>query len=90
MNLSFFSNISYVCPVTRESYRLDNGQQGERESFNNFLASLRAMVKTCDYSEDCKDSIFRDCTICGIINLWRTPKATQLDTQDLLRNLQSR
>ena len=79
---AFESYIVGEANVTLERYKLANRQQGDRESFSGYVASLRAMIKTCDYCNDCKDSILRDRIICGMISddvrgeLLKKPKLT--------------
>ena len=69
--------------------KLANRQQGDGESFSGYVASLRAMIKTCDYCNDCKDSILRDRIIYGIISdevrgeLLKKPKLTLKECIDI-------
>ena len=75
--------------ITLERYKLANRQQGEGESFSGYVSNLRTMIKTCDYCDDCKDSILRDRIICGIASddireeLLKKPKLTLTECIDI-------
>ena len=85
----FESYIVGEANVNLECYKMANRQQGDGESFSGYVASLRVMVKTCDYCNDCKDSILRDRIICGIISdevrgeLLKKPKLTLKESIDI-------
>ena len=51
---------------TLERYRFGTRKQEEGEPFNNFLADLRRLIKTCDYCENCQQSVLRDRIVLGI------------------------
>ena len=49
-----------------ERYVFNKRIQAEGENFETFLASIRTLVKTCNYCAKCVDSILRDRIILGI------------------------
>ena len=51
---------------TYERFLFNNRNQLDCESFETFLAAIRSLVKTCNYCENCIDSILRDRIVLGI------------------------
>ena len=51
---------------TLERFNFGKRQQAEGESFDKFVSDLRILMKTCDYCDNCCDSILRDRIILGI------------------------
>ena len=52
--------------ITYERYVFNKRFQQEAETFECFLASIRRLVKTCQYCENCVNSIIRDRIVLGI------------------------
>lgn len=51
---------------TYEKFVFNNRCQNEGESFENFHANIRSLMKTCNYRAQCVDSIPRDHILLGI------------------------
>ena len=51
---------------TYERFIFNKRCQQEGESFECFLAAIRTLVKTCNYCQNCLDSILRDRIVVGI------------------------
>ena len=51
---------------THERYVFNKRDQKEGESFENFLASIRSLVKTCNFCDNCIDSLIRDRIVLGV------------------------
>ena len=51
---------------TYERFLFNKRNQLDCESFETFLAAIRSLVKTCNYCENCIDSILRDRIVLGI------------------------
>ncbi|XP_014665126.1 PREDICTED: uncharacterized protein K02A2.6-like, partial [Priapulus caudatus] len=51
---------------TYERYLFNKRDQKESESFEYFHASIRSLVKTCNYCDSCVSSIIRDRIVLGI------------------------
>jgi hypothetical protein len=49
-----------------ERFIFNRRDQLEGESFDSFLAALRTLVKTCNFCDNCIDSLLRDRIILGI------------------------
>ena len=52
--------------ITYERYVFNKRFQQEAETFECFLASIRRLTKTCQYCENCVNSIIRDRIVLGI------------------------
>ena len=52
--------------VTYERFVFHSRKQGEGESIDAFIASLRTLIKTCAFCEECVESILRDQVVLGI------------------------
>ena len=52
--------------ITYERYVFNKRFQQEAETVECFLASIRRLVKTCEYCENCVSSIIRDRIVLGI------------------------
>ena len=60
---------TFVVGETNETYErflFNKRNQLEGESFETFLAAIHSLVKTCNYCENCIDSILRDRIVLGI------------------------
>lgn len=53
---------------TYERFIFNKRVQAKEETVENFLASIRSLVKTCNYCETCVPSILRDRIVVGIRN----------------------
>ena len=51
---------------TYERFVFNKRTQKEGESFESFHAAIRTLIRTCNYCEDCIDSILRDRIVIGI------------------------
>ena len=51
---------------TLERYKFGMHKQEKGEPFNNFLADLHRLIKTCDYCEKCQESVLQDRITIGI------------------------
>ena len=51
---------------TYERYIFNQRCQREEESFESFLAAIRALIKSCNFCNTCLDSILRDRIVLGI------------------------
>ncbi|KAL5021720.1 hypothetical protein ScPMuIL_000875 [Solemya velum] len=52
--------------VTYERFLFNERQQEGGETFENFYSSVRNLSKTCDFCEQCRDSMIRDKIVFGI------------------------
>ena len=52
--------------TTYERFVFNSRCQRDGESFDSFISSLRSLVKTCGYCDNCVDSLVRDRVILGI------------------------
>ena len=51
---------------TYERFKFNQRQQSSTETFDNFLADLRGLVKSCNFCDNCRDSLIRDKVVTGI------------------------
>ena len=51
---------------TYERFMFNRRCQHEGESFESFLAAIRSLIKTCNYCDNCVDTILRDRIVLGI------------------------
>ena len=51
---------------TNERFVFNKRRQEDGESFDNFFSDLRRKIKTCNFCENCCESIMRDRVILGI------------------------
>ncbi len=51
---------------TYERYVFNNRSQGDSESFETFYAAIRNLAKTCNYCDNCLQSVIRDRIVLGI------------------------
>ena len=59
----------YAVGEVNESYEhfvFNNQLQREDESFDNFLSSVQSLSKTCNYCDQCKDSLLQDRNALGV------------------------
>ena len=52
--------------VTYERFLFNKRKQSDNESVENFVADLQRLIKTCNYCDNCRESILRDKIILGI------------------------
>ena len=52
--------------VTYERYLFNRRKQAEEETFDAFLSDLRSLVKTCQYCDNCRNSLVRDRIVLGV------------------------
>ena len=60
---------------TYERYLFNKRNQNDGETFEGFLTALRLLVKSCNFCDNCNDSVLRDCIVPGI---------REVETQQLL------
>ena len=53
---------------TLERHKFNNRFQRSGECFDDFLTSLKVLSKTCNFCENCHDSLIRDRVVAGIRN----------------------
>ena len=76
---------------TYERFVFNKRDQKEGESFEAFHAAIRTLIKTCNFCEDCIDSILRDRIVIGIrdadtqTTLLKERKLTLKQTVDLCK-----
>lgn len=81
--------------VTYQRFLLNRRDQKEGETFENFLADVRTLIKTCDYCQTCFSSILRDRLVLGIKDpdtqgaLLRERKLTLEKCIDICRSAES-
>ena len=51
---------------TYERFVFNNRQQNERETSESFLASIRLLIRSCNYCDSCAPSILRDRIVLGV------------------------
>jgi transposase InsO family protein len=51
---------------TYERYMFNKRNQNDGETFEGFLASLRLLIKSCNFCDNCIDSVLRDRIVLGI------------------------
>ena len=49
-----------------ERFMFNSRCQHEGESFESFLTAIRSLIKTCNYCDNCVDTILRDRIVLGI------------------------
>ena len=52
--------------VTYERFMFNQRKQEERETFENFYSAIRNLSKTCDFCDNCRDSMMRGKIVLGI------------------------
>ena len=52
--------------VTYERFMFNQRKQEEGETFENFYSAIRNLSKTCDFCDNCRDSMIRDKIVLGI------------------------
>ena len=51
---------------TYERFVFNNRQQNEGETFESFLASIRLLIRSCNYCDSCTPSILQDRIVLGV------------------------
>ena len=51
---------------TYERFLFNRREQKEGESFENFQSAIRTLAKTCNYCDNCKESLLRDRIVIGV------------------------
>ena len=67
--------------VTYERFMFNQRKQEEGETFEQFYSAARNLSKTCDFCENCRDSMIRDKIVLGIRNC--NTQTELLKTRDL-------
>ena len=52
--------------VKYKRFVFNQRKQEEGETFENFYSAIRNLSKTCDFCDNCRDSMIRDKTVLGI------------------------
>jgi hypothetical protein len=52
--------------VTYERFLFHKRIQSDSESVDDYIAALRNLIKTCEFCENCKDSVLRDQIVLGV------------------------
>ncbi|KAK3779674.1 hypothetical protein RRG08_013630 [Elysia crispata] len=72
---------------TYERYLFNKRKQEEGEAFDTFLADLRRKIKSCNFCEQCRDSILRVKIIIGIRSAETQTDLLKVRTLDLQKSI---